>query len=131
MTNQSCLIKRVLQSYRKDACTMRINHLVLLLLVTGCSGPIGEDFNDVDAIGASDTWKDWVILGRFGPSGPFELTGISYCDFGESCEFSHDGQPHRYENFPAHKLAVLRLHSRDGEVSHVVLRSRLDIFGHR
>jgi hypothetical protein len=109
------------------------SRLVVILLagisVAGCSGPIGEEFQDVDAIGMSRTWDDWVIVGRFGPNGPFELAGIKECDYSEPCSFSHAGTAHTYDRFHGYKLTILRLESADGEVSHVVLRSEEKQYG--
>ena len=99
--------------------------LVLLsVLIAGCSGPIGEEFEDVDAIGLSETWQDWVVVGRFGPKGPFELVEIKTCDVNAPCSFSHQGQAHTYNKFYGFKITVLRLESPEGMVSHVVLRSK-------
>ena len=77
----------------------------------------------------SNTWEDWVVVGRFGPSGPFTLVDIKECDWSEACSFSHEGQGHTYDKFYDFKLTVLRLEGPNGEVSHVVLRSREDVRG--
>lgn len=98
--------------------------LIFLAFIVGCSGPIGEEFKDVDAIGLSETWRDWVVVGRFGPKGPFELVDMRTCDISEPCSFSHEGQGHSYNNFHGFKITVLRLEGPEGDVSHVVLRSR-------
>ena len=100
-----------------------------VLAIVGCSGPIGEDFTDVDSIGMSKTWKDWVVVGRFGPEGPFELVELKECDYSEACNFSHNGQSHTYNKFYGYKLTVLRLENPNGEVSHVVLRSKEKQYG--
>ena len=92
--------------------------------VVGCSNPIGEEFRDVDSIGMSETWKDWIVVGRFGPTGPFELVEFKECEYSEPCSFSHNGQGHTYNKFYGYKLTVLRLESPNREVSHVVLRSK-------
>ena len=97
--------------------------------VVGCSNPIGEDFRDVDSIGLSETWKDWVVVGRFGPTGPFELVEVKECEFSEPCSFSHGGQGHTYNKFYGYRLTILRLESPNGEVSHVVLRSHEKQYG--
>jgi hypothetical protein len=98
--------------------------LIFLIALSGCPGPIGEEFRDVDSIGMSETWSDWVVVGRFGPKGPFALIDYKECDYGEPCNFSHDGQGHTYDKFYGYKLTILRLESANGEVSHVVLRSK-------
>ncbi len=100
-----------------------------VIAIVGCSGPIGEDFRDVDTIGMSETWKDWLVVGRFGPEGPFELVDFKQCEYSEPCSFSHDGQAHTYNKFYGYKLTVLRLESPNGEVSHVVLRSKEKQYG--
>ena len=68
-------------------------------------------------------------VGRFGPSGPFRLVEFNECDWSEPCSFSHDGQGHTYNKFYGYKLTILRLESGNGEVSHVVLRSKQKQFG--
>jgi len=97
--------------------------MLLLLFPVACSNPIGERFSDVDAIEMSATWQDWVVVGRFGPSGPFTLTDFKHCEVDKPCSFSHNGQGHTYDKFDGYRLAVLRLEDSDGQVSHVVLRS--------
>jgi hypothetical protein len=97
--------------------------------LAGCFGPIGEEFQDVDAIGMSATWDDWVIVGRFGPNGPFELVDFKECDYSEPCSFSHDGTGHTYDRFYGYKMTILRLESDNGDVSHVVLRSKDKQYG--
>jgi len=104
-------------------------HILAVLAVIGCSSPIGEDFRDVDSIGMSETWKEWIVVGRFGPMGPFELVEVKECEFSEPCNFSHNGQGHTYNEFYGYKLTVLRLESPNGEVSHVVLRSKEKQYG--
>lgn len=49
--------------------------------------PIVEEFKDVDAIGMSDTWREWVVVGRFGLSGPFTLTEVKSRRVSEPCSF--------------------------------------------
>lgn len=97
---------------------------LLLVSLAGCWGPIGEEFKDVDGIGLSETWQDWVVVGRFGPKGPFTLVDVKTCEVSEPCNFSHDGQGHTYSGFYGFKITVLRLEGPDGVVSHVVLRSK-------
>ena len=96
----------------------------LLLPVAACTTPIGEGYTDVDAIGISKTWRDWVVVGKFGPTGPFTLVDIKRCEVSEPCNFSHEGQGHTYSKFDGFKLTVLRLENPQGHVSHVVLRSK-------
>ena len=103
--------------------------LSAIVSVAGCSGPIGEDFQDVDSIGMSETWSEWVIVGRFGPNGPFELMEYKECDYSEPCSFSHNGTGHTYNKFYGFKLTILRLESSNGAVSHVVLRSKEKQYG--
>ncbi len=104
---------------------MRKHFLMLAVFaLTGCSNPIGEDFRDVDSIGMSETWKEWIVVGSFGPKGPFELVAFKECEYSEPCSFSHGGQGHTYDEFYGYRLTVLRLESPNGEVSHVVLRSK-------
>ena len=67
-------------------------HLLAVLAVIGCSNPIGEDFRDFDSIGMSETWKEWIVVGSFGPTGPFELVEFKECEYIEPCNFSHGGQ---------------------------------------
>ncbi len=100
-----------------------------VIAIVGCSDPVGENFTDVDSIGMSETWKDWLVVGRFGPEGSFELVDIKQCEYSEPCSFSHDGQAHTYNKFYGYKLTVLRLESPNGEVSHVVLRSKEKQYG--
>lgn len=102
---------------------------LLIFSLVGCSDPVGEDFQDVDSIGMSETWKDWVVVGRFGPTGPFELVDFKECDYSEPCSFSHNGQGHTYSEFYGYKLTVLRLESPNGEESHVVLRGKEKQYG--
>lgn len=102
---------------------LRRSLILTAALLSGC-GPLGEDFTDVDAIAMSETWQDWVVVGRFGPKGPFELVDFKECEVSEPCSFSHDGQGHTYNKFYGYKLTVLRLEGPQGEVSHVVLRSK-------
>jgi len=109
---------------RSNLLPLRTALLAALVFPAACSSPIGERFADVDAIGMSDTWRDWVIVGSFGPGGPFELTEIKACEIDEPCSFSHNGQSHTYERFYGYQLTVLRLEGPHDEVSHVVLRSR-------
>jgi len=101
-----------------------IFYILAFVGVVGCTNPIGEEFRDVDSIGMSETWNDWVVVGRFGPKGPFALFNYEECDYSEPCSFSHDGQGYTYNKFYGYKMTVLRLESPNGEVSHVVLRSR-------
>ncbi len=108
---------------RRTVCTLAV------FAVVACSGPIGEEFRDVDSIGMSETWKDWVVVGRFGPKGPFELVEFKECDYSEPCSFSHEAQGHTYNKFYGYKLTILRLESPNAEVSHVVLRSREKQYG--
>ena len=96
--------------------------LTLCFCLSSCS-PVGDQYADVDAIGMSDAWRDWIILGRFGGEGPYRLADIKYCEVNEPCNFSHLGQAHTYEGFDDFKIAVLRLEDAEGGVSHVVLRS--------
>lgn len=107
---------------------MRKNILILACALCGCS-PIGEQFADVDAIAMSDTWKDWVVVGKFGPNGPFTLVDMKECGWSQPCNFSHEGQGHTYDKFYDFRLTVLRLEGPQGQVSHVVLRSKEDIYG--
>ena len=107
-----------------------VRNLVLLvgLVLSACSGRIGEHFADVDAIGVSETWQDWIVVGRFGPKGPFELVEIKEREASEPCSFSHEGQGHTYNKFHDFKLTVLRLEGPEGQVSHVVLRSEQKVY---
>lgn len=73
--------------------------LIAIAGISACSGPIGEEFQDVDAIGMSRTWNDWVVVGRFGPEGPVKLTDFKECDFSEPCSYSHRGTGHTHANF--------------------------------
>lgn len=94
-----------------------------LLLLTACFSPLGERFPDVDAISMSETWEDWVIVGQFGPEGPFTLADVKYCAVSEPCSFFHNGQSHRYEKFYGFELTVLELRDAEDQLTHVVLRS--------
>ena len=105
----------------------KILHAVCIVLITAVAGacsPVGEKYADVDDIAMSSSWQDWVVVGRFGASGPFELVEIKYCEVSESCVFSHQGQSHSYEKFHGFELAGLRLQGTQNEVAHVVLRSK-------
>lgn len=94
------------------------------LVLSACgSSPIGDRYEDVDAITLADSWADWVVVGSFGPMGPFELVDIKTCEVSEPCSFSHEGQGHTYDGFLGFELTVLRLESPHGDVSNVVLRS--------
>ncbi len=104
---------------------MRFALLLLLLPITGFSNPVGDEFADVDAITFSDSWNDWVVVGHFGPEGPFHLVDFKSCDHNEPCSFSHNGQGQTYSGFDGYQLTVLRLENGLGEVSHVVLRRNL------
>ena len=100
----------------------------LVLVATGallisCSDPIGTHYRNVDAVGMAEEWSAWVVVGRFGPLGPFTLTDVMRCKAYEACSFSHNGQGHTYDGFDGFELAVLQLENPQGEVSHVVLRS--------
>ena len=106
-----------------------VSYILALFSLVGCSNPIGEEFRDVDSIGMSETWNEWVVVGRFGPKGPFTLVDYKQCEFSEPCNFSHHGQGHTYNNFFGYKLTVLRLESPNGDVSHVVLRSKEKQYG--
>jgi hypothetical protein len=117
-------LQRAAERWTLGAFAMHRVLALLLLFLTACSGPIGEQFADVDSIGMSETWRDWVIVGRFGPSGPFALVDVKSCEVDEPCSFSHDGQGHTYNQFYGYKLTVLRLENSQGQVSHVVLRSK-------
>lgn len=103
---------------------VRFAGVFLLLLMSACSNPIGEEFQNVEGIESSETWQDWVVVGKFGPAGPFALVEIKSCDVSEPCSFSHDSQSHTYDKFSGFKLTVLKLQSSQGSISHVVLRSR-------
>ena len=107
---------------------MRKYIAIFACALSACS-PIGEKFADVDAIGMSDTWEDWVVVGRFGPKGPFTLVDMKECNWSQPCNFSHEGQGHTYEKFDDFKLTILRLEGPQGQVSHVVLRSKENIHG--
>ncbi len=50
-----------------------VSYILALISLVGCLNPIGEEFRDVDSIGMSETWNEWVVVGRFGPKGPFTL----------------------------------------------------------
>jgi hypothetical protein len=96
---------------------------IALVWVCGCSSPIGEEFRDVDAIAISNSWKHWVVIGKFGGDGPFRVIGVKSCQVSEPCSFSHNGAGHTYEGFTGYEIKVLRLEGANGEVTHVVLRS--------
>ncbi len=102
---------------------MRRLAAIALLCLCGCSSPIGEEFADVDAIGMSNTWRGWVVIGKFGADGPFRVIGVKSCDVSEACSFSHNGAGHTYEGFIGYEIKVVRLEGANGEVAHVVLRS--------
>lgn len=104
---------------------MRLGLFLILLPITGFSNPVGEEFADVDAITISNSWNDWVVVGRFGPEGPFHLVDFKSCDHNKACSFSHNGQGQTYSGFDGYQLTVLRLENVLGEVTHVVLRSKL------
>jgi hypothetical protein len=99
-----------------------------VVFLSACSNPIGEKFADVGSIEKSRTWSDWVVVGRFGPTGPFVLTEVTTCEVDEPCTFSHNGQGHSYDGFDGYSLTVLRLEAPDGQVSHVVLRSKQTLY---
>lgn len=103
--------------------SMRCTLAAMLVLLSACTDPVGERYSSVDAIPRSDTWEDWVVVGRFGSTGPFTLVDVKYCGVGDPCSFSHDGQGHTYERFQHYKLAVLQLRNEQNQFSHVVLRS--------
>lgn len=107
----------------RSAPSLRPAFVILASCLTACSSPIGEHYADVDAIGLSESWEDWVVVGRFGPNGPFTLVDVKRCEVSEPCSFSHDGQGHTYNRFYGYELTVLRLEDAQGKVSHVVLRS--------
>lgn len=103
--------------------------LLPIAFLIGCASLIGEQFRDVDSITLSKAWREWVIVGSFGPTGPFELKEFKTCAFDEPCSFLHNSQSHVYDHFDGYKLTVLVLENSDGEVSHVVLRSKLNRYG--
>lgn len=101
----------------------------LIGLLSSCSDPIGNTYEDVDALAFAPEWKEWVVVGSFGPKGPFTLIDTKLCETNIPCSFSHDGQGHTYDGFDDFELMVLRLESGEGLVSHIVLRSesRIDL----
>lgn len=96
--------------------------IVLVLFSLSCSSPIGNTYKDIDALALAPEWEEWVVVGSFGPKGPFTLTDTKLCDANVPCSFSQDGQGHTYDGFDDFELMVLRLESSEGVVSHVVLR---------
>ena len=96
--------------------------LLTFLTVSSCSTPIGNEYQDVDDLALAKEWSDWVVVGSFGPEGPFTLVDSKLCDANVPCNFSHDGQGHTYDGFDDFELMVLRLESTDGTSSHIVLR---------
>lgn len=100
----------------------------MLVVAAACWSPIGAHYPDADAIAMSRTWKDWVVVGQFGPPGPFTLVDFKECEVNEPCTFSHNGLGHTYNKFNQFRLAVLRLEGPGGEISHVVLRSKEKIY---
>ena len=108
---------------RSDKISHAVYFVLIIAIAGGCS-PIGEKYVDVDDITLSSSWQEWVVVGRFGASGPFELVDIKYCEVSESCGFSHQGQSHSYDKFHGFELTVLRLQGTQNEVAHVVLRSK-------
>ena len=101
---------------------MRLFALGIAFLVAGCSNPVGNDYTDIDALALSAEWSEWVVVGKFGPKGPFTLTETKFCEANVPCSFSHNGQGHTYDGFTDFEMMVLRLESESGEVSHLVLR---------
>ena len=97
---------------------------LVLSLLAACSDPVGNHYRDVDALAIATEWRDWVVVGTFGPDGPFELTNMAHCEANVPCSFAHAGQGHTYDGFDDFEMMVLRLESPDGDVSHVVLRGR-------
>jgi len=100
----------------------RVMLFLLCASVSACSNPIGNAYRDIDALALADEWDDWVVVGSFGPEGPFTLTDSKLCSANIACDFSHNGQGHTYDGFVDFELMVLRLESPQGEVSHIVLR---------
>ena len=103
---------------------MRAIAWFVLALLASCSGPIGNSYPDVDALVMAPEWQDWVVVGAFGPKGPFTLVETQLCEANAPCNFSHIGQGHVYQGFDDFELMVLRLESADGDVSHIVLRGK-------
>lgn len=93
------------------------------IAILGCSSPIGNEYKNVDSIVLASEWADWVIVGSFGPPGPFELVEVVHCEVNEPCSWSYKGQSHTYNKFYDYQLAVLRLQPVQGDLAHVVLRS--------
>ena len=98
--------------------------VVAALLVIACTGGRSQTFDDFIALEASDTYADWVVMGRFGPDGPFEVAAEIDFDLGEDATFTHVGTPHKYPLIPGYRFKVLKLRGKDGSESTVVLRSR-------
>ena len=105
------------------ATRKRLPLVLLLVFLTACDTRVGEVFRDVDSIGLSETWRGWVVIGRFGPQGPFKVVDVKSCGVSEPCSFSHAGQGHTYDKFHGYKITILRLEGPQGAISHVVLRS--------
>ena len=96
--------------------------LSLVFVLSACSDPVGNSYKDVDALAIAPEWEDWVVVGTFGPKGPFTLMDTKHCEANIACSFSHKGQGHTYDGFDDFELMVLRLESSEGAVSHIVMR---------
>lgn len=94
-----------------------------LVLAAACSDPVGTQYRDLDDLATAEEWQDWVVVGSFGPPGPFMLVNAQFCPANSPCNFSHNRQAHTYDGFDGFELMVLRLEHAQGGVSHVVMRS--------
>ncbi len=94
----------------------------LLCLAAACADPVGNEYRDIDHLAMAEEWRDWVVVGSFGPKGPFTLVSTKLCPANQPCNFSHNRQGHTYDGFTDFELMVLRLESPQAEISHVILR---------
>ena len=93
---------------------------LMALALTGCGNAVGTELESFAAI--DSTFDGWVVMGKFGPDGPFVVTEQIDFEMGESCRFEHGGTPHKYMAMPGLAYRVLKLDG-EGKESTILLRS--------
>ena len=93
---------------------------LMALLLPGCGDAVGTELESFAAI--ESTYADWVIMGKFGPDGPFEVTEQIDYEMGASCKFEHRGSAHKYSAMPGYAYRLLKLDG-GGKESTVLLRT--------
>ena len=94
--------------------------LLMALALTGCGNAVGTELESFAAI--DSTFDGWVVMGKFGPDGPFVVTEQIDYEMGTACRFEHRGTPHQYSAMEGYAYRVLRLDA-GGKESTVLLRT--------